>query len=269
MSAARSRPLHPALRVVRAARVTVHVFAGIATTTLVFPWVPKTARESLKRRWSRQLLRMLRVRAHVHVHGDADVANALVVSNHVSWLDIFVLNAHHRPARFVAKADLAGMPVAGRLIRDAGTIFIARERRHDTRRVNEHATQALEAGDTVVVFPEGTTTDGTALLKFHGALLQPVVDAGGHLQPVALRYRHPQGDVATVAAYVGDDTFGQSFWRVCGERELHVEVHVMPPIPAADRHRRELARASEQAIRTALALPASATEPDTPDDPRA
>jgi 1-acyl-sn-glycerol-3-phosphate acyltransferase len=203
----------------------------------------------------------------VHVHGDAHPGNALIVCNHVSWLDIFVLSAHHRPARFVAKADLAQMPVAGRLIRGAGTIFVERERRRDTRRVNEHATQALSAGDCGVVFPEGTTTDGTTLLKFHGSLLQPVVETAGHLQPVALRYRHPHGAVATVAAYVGEDTFGQSFWRVCGERELHVEVHVMPPIPAREKHRRELARASEDAIRTALALPASATEPDTRGDP--
>jgi 1-acyl-sn-glycerol-3-phosphate acyltransferase len=263
----RHRPLHPALRALRAARVTVHVFAGVATTTFVFPWVSSASREALKRRWSRKLLRMLKVHARVHGTGEEPAGNVLIVSNHVSWLDIFVLNAHHRPARFVAKSELAQWPVAGRLIRGAGTIFVERERRHDTKRVNHHAAEALAAGEVVVVFPEGTTSDGTTLLKFHGSLLQPIVEAAGHVQPVALRYRHPHGAVATVAAFVGDDTFAESFWRVCGERELVVDVQVMPPIAAARMHRRELARASEDAIRTALALPASATGPGRRADP--
>jgi 1-acyl-sn-glycerol-3-phosphate acyltransferase len=268
MSPPGHRPaLYPALRAWRATRVCVHVIAGIATTTFVFPWIAPGSRRALTRRWSRRLLSILRIDARVHGQLDAHSGNVLIVANHVSWLDIFVLNAQ-RPARFIAKAELARWPIAGRLIRGAGTIFVERERRHDTRRVNHHAAHALASGDVVAVFPEGTTTDGTTLLKFHGSLLQPIVEAGGHLLPVALRYKDADGDVSTAPAYVGEESFVQSFWRVCGERRLTVELHVAASVPAGERHRRELALAAEDAIRRALALPAPATAPGRCDDPR-
>ena len=161
--------------------MVVHVLGGIVTTSLVFPMVAPTRRQALVQRWSRRLLHLLRVEARLHGAIDVHGGNVLLVANHISWLDIFVLNAH-RPARFVAKSELAGWPLAGRLIRGAGTIFVDRERRHDTRRVNHHAAQALAAGDVVAVFPEGTTTDGATLLKFHASLLQPIVEAQGHVR---------------------------------------------------------------------------------------
>ena len=112
----------------------------------------------------------------------------LVVANHISWLDIFVLNAHH-PVRFVAKAEIAKWPVVSRMIRGAGTVFIERERRRDTHRVNHQMAHVLANGDVVAIFPEGTTTYGTDVLPFKSSLLQPIVEAEGHVQPVAIRYR--------------------------------------------------------------------------------
>lgn len=222
-------------------------------------------KRALTKRWSRRLLRLLQVEARVHGEIAAHAGNVLIVSNHISWLDIFVLNAH-RPARFVAKSELARWPLAGRLIRDAGTIFVERERRSDTRRVNHRAAEALLHGDIVAVFPEGTTTDGTTLLKFHGSLLQPIVEAGGHLQPVAIRYKDAGGALSTAPAYLGDETFARSFWRVCGQRRLVAELHATDPLQARARHRRELARAAEDVIRSALALPAPAQAPGIRDD---
>ena len=259
-------PLRFGLRVVRATRVGLHAAAGLTTTLVVFPWVSPQARLALIRRWSARLLALLGVQASVSGSLDAQPGNVLIVANHVSWLDIFVLNAQ-RPVRFVAKEELARWPFAGRLIRGAGTIFLARERRQSTRRVNADAARALAAGDIVAVFPEGTTTDGTLLLKFHASLLQPIVDAQGHLQPVALRYRDARGAPSTVPVY-GDESFAASFWRVCGERRLAVDIIVPPAIPARASNRRELAREAEVAIRTALALSVDATEPGTPRDRR-
>lgn len=257
-------PLALPLRTWRAARVLVHVAAGLATTTLVFPLVGTPRRRALTARWSRTLLRLLRIEARVHGRLDAHRGNLLIVANHVSWLDIFVLNAQH-PARFVAKSELASWPLAGRLMRDAGTIFVERARRHDTRRVNHQAAQALAGGDVVAVFPEGTTTTGHDVLRFHASLLQPVVETGGHVQPVALRYRDARGAPSLAAAFVGEDTFAASFWRVCGARALCVDVHATPSLPAQHLDRRTLARTAEDAIRTALAPPASATAPGTRD----
>ena len=147
------------------------------------------------------------------------------------------------------------------MIRGAGTVFIERERRRDTHRVNHQMARVLAGGDVVAIFPEGTTTDGTDLLPFKSSLLQPIVEAAGHVQPVAIRYRTPDGEVAFAAAYVGDTTFAESFWSVCGERRLTVHLVARPALPARAGHRRDLARAAEASIRTALAAPASATAP--------
>jgi 1-acyl-sn-glycerol-3-phosphate acyltransferase len=245
----------------RAARVTVHMLQGVATTLVVFPLAGDHRRRTLIRRWSDKLLRLLRIEARVAGSLDVEPGNLLVVANHVSWLDIFVLNAQH-PLRFVAKAELARWPLAGRLIREAGTIFVTRERRHDTKRVNRHATEALSRGDVVAVFPEGTTTDGTTLLRFHASLLQPIVDSQGRVQPVALRYLDVDDDPTTAAVY-GDETFIASFWRICGEPGLRVDVVVADPIAARDRHRRELAHEAERIIRRALRIPGDATAPGT------
>ena len=249
-------------------RTCVHVLEGVATTLVVFPLVGEPRRRALVRHWSRRLLAILAVEARVAGDLAAHRGNVLVVANHVSWLDIFVLNAH-RPVRFVAKAEIAKWPVVSQLVRGAGTVFIERERRRDTHRVNHQVARVLAAGDVVAVFPEGTTTDGTDLLPFKSALLQPIVEAEGHVQPVALRYRSAGGEVSSAVAWVGDTTFAQSFWMVCGERRITVEIHAPPALHARAAHRRELTRAAEAAIRTALAVPASATAPGTRGDPAA
>jgi 1-acyl-sn-glycerol-3-phosphate acyltransferase len=243
----------------RATRITLHLAQGLWTTLAVFPFVGPPRKRTLIKRWSARLLALLNIEARVKGALDTVGGNVLIVANHVSWLDIFVLNAQ-QPARFVAKSELARWPFAGRLIRGAGTIFVQRERRHDTRRVNDHAAQALSSGDIVAVFPEGTTTDGMTLLRFHASLLQPVVASDGHVQPVALRYRDAHGAPSTAPVY-GDETFARSFWRVCGERRLVVDVIASTPIPARQLHRRDLARQAEGAIRTALELSAGAMEP--------
>jgi 1-acyl-sn-glycerol-3-phosphate acyltransferase len=194
--------------------------------------------------------------------------NLLIVANHVSWLDIFVLNTL-QPARFVAKAELKRWPLVGRMAANAGTLFIERERRRDAHHVNRRATEALARGDVIAIFPEGTTTDGRDVLPFHGSLLQPIVDAEGHVQPIAIRYLNHEGGVNDAPAYIGDTSFARSFWRVTGERTLIVELHVAPPLPARARHRRELSRAAEASIREALALPARGSAPETRGDRRA
>jgi 1-acyl-sn-glycerol-3-phosphate acyltransferase len=264
-SPVRTTPLP--VRCYRWTRTCVHVLAGVATTMFVFPLVSDARRRHLVKRWSGRLLRILCVEARIE--GEiAREGNVLVVANHISWLDIFVLNTL-QPARFVAKADLRRWPVVGWLIAGVGTLFIERDRRHDTHRVNRHVADVLAGGDVIAVFPEGTTSDGRGLLPFHTSLLQPIVDAEGHVQPIAIRYRTPDGEHSDAPAYVGDTTFFESFWRVIGERELVVELHVATALPARARHRRELSRAAEAAIRTALASPAAGSAPGTPAGRRA
>ncbi len=257
------RPTPISARITRFARVVAHLAGGLATTVFVFPWIGPPRKRALIRRWSRQLLQMLGVKRRVSWQREGAMrGHILIVANHISWLDIAVLNAQ-QPARFIAKAELRRLPVIGRLCRNVGTLFIERERRRDTHTVNRHTVEALERGDLVAVFPEGTTSDGTGLLKFHSSLLQPIVDARGDVQPIAIRYRTPQDEYSDAPAFVGDLTMVGSLWRVTGERSLIAELHVLPPIPAADRNRRELSNAAAAAIQTVLASPGRATGPDT------
>jgi 1-acyl-sn-glycerol-3-phosphate acyltransferase len=260
--ASATNPAPIPVRCYRLTRSCVHALTGVATVVFVFPLIGDDRRRRLVKRWSERLLRILGVQARIE--GElAREGNVLLVANHISWLDIFVLNAQH-PVRFVAKSELARWPVLSALIRGAGTVFIERERRRDTHRVNRQMAGVLARGDVMAVFPEGTTTDGSDLLPFKSALLQPIVEANGYVQPVAIRYRTPQGELSFAPAYVGEMSFVASFWSVCSERALAVDLLARPALPARANHRRALARAAEHAIRTALAGPASATAPDTP-----
>lgn len=250
----------------RWARTFMHMLEGVATTLLVFPLLADTTRRAVVQRWSVRLLRILAVDLRIEGDLGAYRGNVMVVANHISWLDIFVLNAAH-PVRFVAKSEIAKWPVVSQMVRGAGTVFIERARPRDVLNVNHYVARLLAQGNVVAVFPEGTTTYGTELLPFKGALLQPIVEAEGHVQPVAIRYRTPDGNLSLAPEYVGDTSFATSFWRVCGERALTVALIARPALHARDRHRRDLARAAESSIRTVLAAPASARESDTAFDP--
>lgn len=254
------------LRLYRYIRVSAHVFQGVATTVFVFPLIDLPKRRVLIRRWSHKLLQLMRIEARVRGLPTKGLpGNLLIVANHISWLDIFVLNTVE-PGRFIAKAELKSWPLVGLLIAGCGTLFLNRASRRDAHRINDKAREVLAAGDTITIFPEGTTTDGTTLLPFHGSLLQPVVDAQGHVQSIAIRYCHTDGTYSDAPAYVGDTTFMASFWRVLGVRNLVVELTLPPPLPASGRHRRELSREAEGAIRAALALGAGDSEPGIPAD---
>jgi 1-acyl-sn-glycerol-3-phosphate acyltransferase len=257
-----------AMRVARAARASAHVLAGLSTVLVRFPRLALRAREARIRTWSARLLRILGVQRRVS--GDAAALarpGRLLVANHVSWLDIFVIDAIH-PACFVAKSEIRRWPVAGTLAARVGTLFIERGRRRDTHRVNGAIRAALDAGQLVGVFPESTTTDGSRLLHFHGSLLQAIADGGGALIPVAIRYSDAAGGRSDAAAYAGDTGFLESFWRIAGERRTVAEIVVLPEIPAGGANRRDLARAAESAIRTALGLPGPERRPGRPHDPR-
>lgn len=244
-------------RLWRIPRMILHVVRGLSTVLFRFPSLDAHARRARVRAWSRRLLHLLNI--DIRMTGALAHPNVLVVANHVSWLDIFALHAVG-PVRFIAKAEIARWPVLGRLVRGVGTLFIERARRRDTHRVNREVANALAEGDIVAVFPEGTVTDGTRLLPFKGSLLQPIIDAGGSVQPVAIRYRTPTGDISPATAY-HDVHFLGSFWRICGEPALVVDLAAVPPLPARGKHRRKLAGEAEAIIRAVLGLPAPGPEP--------
>jgi 1-acyl-sn-glycerol-3-phosphate acyltransferase len=165
---------------------------------------------------------------------------ALVVSNHISWLDVVAVNAV-RPMRAVAKAEIAGWPVLGRVTTRAGTLFADRERLSALPRLVADTADVLRRGSLVHVCAEGTTWCGRASGRFATAPFQAAIDAGVAVRPVALRYRIEGGRETTWPAFIGDGTLLSSVRRVARVRGLVVEVLACPQIPAGSATRRELA----------------------------
>lgn len=230
----------------------LHVAQGLAVTTLIYPHVAPRHRAMLTQSWSVKLLRILNIKLAVHGASTGERADKrYLVANHISWLDIFVINAAC-PARFVAKAEIRHWPIAGWLCEAAGTIFIERTRRRDAARINDVIHDALEAGDTVAIFPEGTTTAGDQLLKFHTALLEPAVVNAAHVQPAAIRYIHTNGEPNAAPVFIGETTFGESLGRIIITREQIAEITFAPAIECESMNRREVAQRAECAIAAIL-----------------
>jgi 1-acyl-sn-glycerol-3-phosphate acyltransferase len=227
---------HALLAVWRLARVLVHGLHGLAIIVLRFRAYDAATRHARVGWWSTRLLQRMGVA--LHTRGVAPHAGAkLVVANHVSWLDIAVMPE----ARFVSKADVRHWPLVGRLVAGAGTLFIERERKRDALRVVHQMASALQAGDTVAAFPEGTTGDGRMLLPFHANLLQAAIATATPVQPVLLRWFDAESAVTPVVEFVGDTTLEQSLWRILRAQGLAVEVSVLPPQSSVHADRRALA----------------------------
>ena len=112
---------------------------------------------------------------------------------------------------------------------------------------------AMARGALVCIFPEGTTTDGLALARFHAALFQPAVDAGAMVQPVALRYAQRNGHYSAAPNYVGDTSFLSSLWSTTSARHLVAQLSFLDPLQTAGYDRRDLARSAEAAVAAGLA----------------
>jgi 1-acyl-sn-glycerol-3-phosphate acyltransferase len=224
-----------------------HMAHGAWVVHRHFPAANAGARQRHVAWWSAKMLRLLGVQLDV---AGAALANGpvLIVSNHVSWLDILVVHALCPQARFVSKSGVQHWPLVGRLTLAVDTLFIERESKRDALRVVHHMAEALRGGDTVAVFPEGTTSDGRALLPFHANLLQAALAAQAPVQAWALRYADAQASPSQAAAYVGDTTLVASLWQVVRARNLRVQVHVHAPMSAEGRDRRSLAQAARDLI---------------------
>ena len=233
--------------VVKLARALLHILIGFFTILLVFPRLGAEQRQLRTQAWSLAMLHCIRIQ--LIVKGNPALNGPLLlVANHMSWLDITALHAA-RFCRFVSKADIKKWPFIGMLASGIGTLFIERESRRDAMRVVHHMTASLQAGDVLGVFPEGTTTDGTALLPFHANLFQAAIAANAPVQPVALQFIDMTTGLRSVApCYVGDDTLAQSVWRTLTTPNIAVVITFGEPQWAEGRDRRVLASAMQQAV---------------------
>ena len=225
---------------------------------------------ALQRAWCRGVLLVMGVR--VRTVGRVPDGTAVVVSNHLSYLDIPVLGSV-LPCRFVSKAEVAGWPVVGSLARLAHVVFLQRERRRDLPAAAAAIRASLDARVPVVFFPEGTSTAGAGVLPFHAGLLQPAAEGGVPCQPVALRYETPRdaGSPAFSVCWWGDMTFGGHVWKLLGLRRIEAGL-VFAGEPLCHAERKALAAALHARVAAAFVPvpqpPAAVTELASPPDPR-
>ena len=243
-------PLAPLRAIWRLSRSVLHGLHGLAIVLLRFGSLDLAARRARIRWWSAKMLRVLGI--ELRADGSLQVGAKLLVANHVSWLDIIALHAICPESRFVSKADVQRWPLVGRLVAAADTLYIERERRRDALRVVHLMSAALQAGDTVAAFPEGTTGDGLALLPFHANLLQAAISTGTAVQPVALRYADARHAVSPAAQWLGDTTLAGSLWKLARADGLVVHLRVLAPEATANADRRTLAAQLRRQIEEAL-----------------
>lgn len=211
--------------------------------------------------WARDLLAILAIRVRCEGRPPPHArTGAMIAANHVSWADIFAI-ASVRHTRFIAKSEIRDWPFAGWLAEKTGTIFIRRARRHDTARINALVHEALAGGECVGLFPEGTTTEGDRLLKFHSSLFEAAVANGARVYPVAVRYQHPDGSPLRAVAYVGDLSFAQSLGLVIRTRETIARLAFAEPIATDGLTRQEVAARAHQQVATLLGLATPGTAP--------
>jgi lyso-ornithine lipid O-acyltransferase len=185
----------------------------------------------------------------LRVTGELPREPMLWVSNHVSWADIPLLGAL-APLSFLSKAEVRGWPLAGWLAHKAGTLFIRRGA-GDSGLLSQQLARHLRRGRHLLIFPEGTTTDGLQVRTFHGRLLSSAIDSGVALQPLAIRYRR-DGAPCTIAPFIGDDDMLSHLLRLLGSEVAEVEIQLLTPIASHGLNRNELARRAQTAVSAAL-----------------
>ena len=238
-----SNILRIALAPIRFVMVLGWALVGLATQLLIFTWCRPAARSAVSAFWAKGMLFCLGVQLYAssktHPH-----TTALIVANHISWLDILVLLAT-APVVFVAKSEIRSWPVLGWMVALAGTCFIDRSRRSALRSVYAAISQHLHAGQSVAIFPEGTTSDGTGLLPFHTGLFEAAISVGVPVQPIRLVYNRIE------AAFIGDQTLANSVLTVLLTPNITVAAVLCPAIKTLGLQRQSVCDLAFTAIENA------------------
>ena len=244
----------------RLVRILGHLLVGVwVTWRLQRQGAGPEAHSQVRRAWYRRALQLAGV--YCEVAGEPPREASLVVANHVSWLDIPLLGAAVDPC-FLSKAEIARWPIIGWLARRHGTRFIRRGG-HEASAHVEAMREGLDAGRHFVVFPEGTTTRGHGLRRFHPRLFAAVTGTAHPVQPVALDYES-YSDGTVPVAFAGHDRLVPNVWRLLCRPRTRVSVHVLEPLEGRDRPRRELAEAARLQIVEVLGVPAEPIDGSRP-----
>jgi 1-acyl-sn-glycerol-3-phosphate acyltransferase len=213
-------------------------FLDFVINVLFQPKVPLVrARAQWLQQACRRVLRILNVT--IKTEGPIPL-KGLMVCNHLSYLDILVISTV-TPSVFIAKNEVKRWPVFGWFAQLSGTLFVKRTRRVDVARLNQEVEYVLDAGGLVVLFPEGTSSDGRNVLPFKSSLLEPVTRLNHPLTVAFLDYSMPEGDVRKDVCYWGDMTLVPHLINLFSKRRVEARVS-FTRLASQAQSRKELAR---------------------------
>ena len=240
-----------------------HAAVAVFLLSLVYPRLAHAKQRAMLRWWSAKLLGILNVTTRLEGPVPSrKEKGSMIAANHVSWLDIFLISSV-RPTRFIAKSEIRDWGLVGWIVDRSGTLFIRRDQLRDMARINGIVHAALAEGDCVGLFPEGITTEGDVLLRFHSALFEPAVANEAHIHAAAIRYERIDGSLCREASFRGERTFMESLRLIIGEPRLVAHIRFAPAFEPAGARRREVAREAHERVARLLDLAPEGSAPRT------
>jgi 1-acyl-sn-glycerol-3-phosphate acyltransferase len=231
-------------------RIIAHVFKGCFILLLVFPWLKAEQRHQSIRKWCTQLLGIFQMRLSVIGAEQLEDAHYLMAANHISWIDIHVINAF-KPHYFVAKAEVASWPVFGWMAKQLGTLFIERGKASSIRNMIQEIAEQLSQ-KAICIFPEGTSTDGWQVAPFKPNLFEAAIVASTPVYVLAIQYFDLQtGKKTTAPAFIGDMGLVDSMWNLICSPPICAQISISEKLPAL-KDRKALAELSQSLITAQL-----------------
>ncbi len=239
-------------RFYRILRITLHVVYGYFLLLLFVGANPdqRSARDwRIINHWMRGICQILGLR--IHVHGEAVTGPALFVCNHISWHDIVVLQSI-MPTGFIAKHEIRHWPIIGWMAYRGNTLFIKRGTRNAIHAITHAMSKRFRAQQSMLLFPEGTTSTGESILPFRSRLYVPAIETQTPIQTLGIYYDSDNSNCKELA-YVEDATLIAHAWRLMAIPNIDVYVHFHPEVTATNKQdRRELGKLTHAQVTTLL-----------------
>jgi 1-acyl-sn-glycerol-3-phosphate acyltransferase len=231
-------------------QIILHVLKGCFILLLVFPWLKVEQRHQSIRKWCKQLLGIFQMRLSVIGVEHFEDAHYLMAANHISWIDIHVINAF-KPHYFVAKSEVASWPIFGWMAKQLGTLFIERGKSSSIRNmVQEIASQLNQK--PICIFPEGTSTDGKQVAPFKSNLFEAAIVANAPVYTLAIQYFDVRtGNKTTAPAFIGEMGLLDSIWSLICSSPIYAQISIGTKLPAL-KERKALAELSQSLITAQL-----------------
>lgn len=235
-------------------RLLVAFAKAFAILWFKFPRASREQKLAHIQTWSRHVLEVMGIRLNIAPSSTFIWPNKtqLLVANHVSWLDVLVIQAL-QPCVFVAKSEVRHWPVVGSMAHACGVVFVDRSAASSARKMVDDVGSALHHGYCVAGFPEGTSSEGHDVSLFHANLFEAAIHRDVAVLPLALRYTDARtGSLCLKAAFVGDIGFIESLHQVMGTSHLAVDVQIGKTLSPQGHSRRTLAHLSHRSVLSQL-----------------